>query len=628
MEGAGMPGRPEPFQVEAIASPGNESRRPGEGQDRAGAASRESEERYRSMFQTMDAGFCVVQMLFDEDDNPVDYRFVEVNPAFERQTGLHEAVGKRMRELAPGHEKHWFEIYGRVAITGEPVTFAHEAEALGGRWFQVNAFRIDDPGRRNVAVLFTDITEAKRTETMLRASEERLRHAIEIETVGVIFFRADGAITFANEAFLRMSGYTHDDVVNGRVRWDEMTPPEWMPHSLRAVDEFLTHGRTTPYEKEYIRKNGSRRWALFAASRLDDDEGVEFIIDITKVKRSEVERSRLAAIVESSRDAIIGVDMRGRITDWNPAAQELYGYRAAEVIGRDIEVLIPEERTSERFGVLVRLRQGEDLPPFETERLRKDRSLVNVEIRVSPIRDAADQIVGAAVIARDVTARKHLERVHEDFVAMVSHDLRSPVTVLHGRTQLMRRRGKYDEKGLDAMLEQIRRMERLITDLQEVVKFEAGAIELSQSSEELGDLARDAVERARVQDSGHTVRLIRPETPVVGEWDRDRLGQVFDNLLGNAVKYSPDGGEIVVRVATVEGEARLCVRDHGDGIPEATLPNLFERFYRADNAGSASGLGLGLYIARMLVEAHGGRIWATSEPGAGSVFTIALPVES
>ncbi len=505
MEGSGTPERSIPAPVESIVTSGYEPQHSTEDRSRADAGSRESEERYRSMFQQIDEGFCVIQMLFDEADNPVDYRFLEVNPAFERQTGIHEPVGKCIKELAPDHEKHWFEVYGQVATTGESIRFVHEAQALGGRWFNVNAFRMGEPESRTLAILFSDITGAK---------------------------------------------------------------------------------------------------------------------------RAEAERSRLAAIVESSRDAIIGVDMKGRITDWNPAAQKLYGYRAAEVVGRDVEVLIPEERTAERFGVLARLRQGEDIPPFETERQRKDGSRVDVEIRVSPIRDATDQIVGAAVVTRDVTTRKHLERVHEDFVAMVSHDLRSPVTVLHGRTQLMRRRGQYDEKGLDGMLEQIRRMEHLITDLQEVVKFESGAIELSRSSEELGDLARDAVERSRIQDSGHTVRLIRPETPVAGEWDRDRLGQVLDNLLGNAVKYSPDGGEIIIRVATVDGEARLCVRDQGDGIPEATLPNLFERFFRADNAGGASGLGLGLYIARMLVEAHGGRIWATSEPGEGSVFTIALPLES
>jgi PAS domain S-box-containing protein len=457
------------------------------------------------MFQMMDEGFCIVQVLFDGEDHAVDYRFLEVNPAFERQTGLQDVVGRTAKEQVPELEAGWFQVYGRVATTGDPVRFVHDARSMEGRWFNVNAFRVGEPESRTIAILFTDITI---------------------------------------------------------------------------------------------------------------------------MKRAEAERSRLAAIVESSRDAIIGVGLDGRISDWNPAAQKLYGYSAVEIVEQDIEVLIPEKRTNERVGVLARLREGEDLPPFETERQRKDGSLVDVEIRVSPIRDDADQIVGAAVIARDVTTRKQLERVQEDFVAMVSHDLRSPVTVLHGRTQLMRRRGQYDEKGLDAMLEQIRRMERLITDLQEVVKFEAGAIELNRLSEELGDLARDAVERARVQDSGHTIRVIRPETPVAGTWDRDRLGQVLDNLLGNAVKYSPQGREIVVRVAIVDGEARLCVRDQGDGIPAATLPNLFERFFRADNAGSASGLGLGLYIARMLVEAHGGRIWATSEPGEGSVFTIALPLES
>ena len=505
MEGSGTLGRPEPSPVEAPVSPEHEPQLPGEDRSGAEAASRGSEECYRSMFQMMDEGFCIVQVLFDGEDHAVDYRFLEVNPAFERQTGLQDVVGRTAKEQVPELEAGWFQVYGRVATTGDPVRFVHDARSMEGRWFNVNAFRVGEPESRTIAILFTDIT------IMMRA---------------------------------------------------------------------------------------------------------------------EAERSRLAAIVESSRDAIIGVGLDGRISDWNPAAQKLYGYSAVEIVEQDIEVLIPEKRTNERVGVLARLREGEDLPPFETERQRKDGSLVDVEIRVSPIRDDADQIVGAAVIARDVTTRKQLERVQEDFVAMVSHDLRSPVTVLHGRTQLMRRRGQYDEKGLDAMLEQIRRMERLITDLQEVVKFEAGAIELNRLSEELGDLARDAVERARVQDSGHTIRVIRPETPVAGTWDRDRLGQVLDNLLGNAVKYSPQGREIVVRVAIVDGEARLCVRDQGDGIPAATLPNLFERFFRADNAGSASGLGLGLYIARMLVEAHGGRIWATSEPGEGSVFTIALPLES
>jgi PAS domain S-box-containing protein len=143
-----------------------------------------------------------------------------------------------------------------------------------------------------------DVTERKRAEEKLLKSEERLQRAIGIETVGVIFFKADGSITDSNDAFLRMSGYSREDLEQGKVRWDLMTPPEWMPHSLKAVEEFESTGRTKPYEKEFVRKDGSRWWALFAATRLDDEEGVEFIIDITERKRAQEEHERLHEVLK------------------------------------------------------------------------------------------------------------------------------------------------------------------------------------------------------------------------------------------------------------------------------------------------------------------------------------------
>ncbi|HET7271210.1 MAG TPA: PAS domain S-box protein, partial [Rubrobacter sp.] len=159
-----------------------------------------------------------------------------------------------------------------------------------------------------------DVSERKRAEEKLRESEGRLQRAIEIETVGVIFFKTDGSITDANDAFLRMSGYSREDLVEGLVRWDEMTPPEWMPHSLKAIEEFRSTGRTIPYEKEYIRKDGSLWCALFAATRLDEEEGVEFIIDITERKRAEEElqksNERITNILESITDAFFAVDSR------------------------------------------------------------------------------------------------------------------------------------------------------------------------------------------------------------------------------------------------------------------------------------------------------------------------------
>jgi signal transduction histidine kinase len=226
---------------------------------------------------------------------------------------------------------------------------------------------------------------------------------------------------------------------------------------------------------------------------------------------------------------------------------------------------------------------------------------------------------------RDVTERKRLDQAQQDFVAMAGHDLASPLTVLRARAQLLQRRQRYDEESIAAILEQTARMDRLIGDLRELAQVEGGGLSMQREAVDLVALAQEAVERARTTPTGHAVRLAAPAMPVVAG-DRDRLGQVLDNLLGNAVKYSPPGGEVLVTVEVVGGEAWLRVTDQGPGIPAEALPRLFERFYRGQHAAEEAGLGLGLYISRMLVEAHGGRIWVGSEPGAGSTFIIALPL--
>src|SRR5262249_8978841 len=156
----------------------------------AEAELRESEQNYRTLFESIDEGFCAIEVLFDQNEKPVDYRFLQISPSFERQTGIKNAVGRRMREIAPQHEEHWFEIYGRIALTGEPMRFENEAKQLG-RWYDVYAFRVEDPQRRRVGILFNDITERKRAEAEARDSERRYRevqaelaHASRVATMG------------------------------------------------------------------------------------------------------------------------------------------------------------------------------------------------------------------------------------------------------------------------------------------------------------------------------------------------------------------------------------------------------------------------------------------------------------
>jgi PAS domain S-box-containing protein len=249
-----------------------------------------------------------------------------------------------------------------------------------------------------------DVTERKQADEKLRQSEERLRRAIEIETVGVIFFKTDGSITNANDAFLRMSGYSREDLAEGLVRWDEMTPPEWMPHSLKAIEEFESTGRTIPYEKEFVRKDGSRWWALFAATRLDEEEGVEFIIDITQSKRAEEELrksgERITNILESITDAFVAVDRQWRFTYINERALTTLQRTREELLGKNMWEEFPEAVGLPAYREYHRAMTSGNSVHFEEFNPWLD---IWVEINAYPSEG------GLAIYFRDITERKRAE---------------------------------------------------------------------------------------------------------------------------------------------------------------------------------------------------------------------------
>jgi PAS domain S-box-containing protein len=191
---------------------------------RAEAELRESEQNYRTLFESIDEGFCTIEVLFDQNEKPVDYRFLQISPSFERQTGIKNAAGRRMREIAPQHEEHWFEIYGRIALTGEPMRFENEAKQLG-RWYDVYAFRVEDPKRRRVGILFNDITERKRAEAEARDSERRYRevqaelaHASRVATTGQLM------ASIAHEIKQPIAAVVND--AQAGLNWLDAQPPD------------------------------------------------------------------------------------------------------------------------------------------------------------------------------------------------------------------------------------------------------------------------------------------------------------------------------------------------------------------------------------------------------------------
>jgi PAS domain S-box-containing protein len=348
------------------------------------------------------------------------------------------------------------------------------------------------------------------------------------------------------------------------------------------------------------------------------------IVNATIHRGAQVAEAHYRGMFEGAADAIAVVDTDGNYIDVNPAMAELTGYSREELLA----IRAGDGQLTSNGSPLGQPRFAEvrQTGAFrgEMELRRKDGTIVPVESVIRSI-DLPD---GTAFInmMRDISRRRELERTQREFMAIVTHELKGPLTSIKGFAQLMRRQATYSVRAVDAILLQVGQIDRLVNDMLDAARSDADRLELQLDRVDLLDVARAAVEPAAATTTIHNIRLETSQTEIVGDWDRERLVQVFSNLLSNAIKYSPQGGEIVVAIDQIDGEARVSVSDSGIGIPRDALPRMFERFYRVERAGrSIKGLGLGLYITRSLIEAHGGRISVTSEEGRGSTFTFTLP---
>ena len=458
-----------------------------------------------------------------------------------------------------------------------------------------------------------------------QAAEARYRGLFEGVADAILAVDAEGRIRDFNAAASELLGYQREELLGSRL--EDLVPPGADGTAVDVLWRPL--GGSWRGELELRRKDGSVVPVEARTTVVDLPAGpvsLSVVRDPSERHRAAVDRQRLAAIVDSSDDVIIGKMLDGTVTSWNKAAERLYGYTAQEMIGQSISRIFPPAQVGDLWGYLERLRRGERIAHHDVVRIAKGGRQIDVSLSMSPVTDAAGRIVGAASIAQDISERKRMEATQSDFLAMVSHDLRSPLTVIRASAQLLQRRGEYREATVETILEYADRMARLIDDLADLVRLDEGHLPLQREPLDLVALARQCAAAAEKQSARHAVRIEEPDTAICGAWDRVRLGQVVENLLGNALKHGAEQGEVVVRVEEREGEALLSVRDAGPGIDPEHVPHLFDRFYRASDR--SPGLGLGLYISRILVKAHGGRIWVESQPGQGSTFTIALPLNS
>jgi PAS domain S-box-containing protein len=356
-------------------------------------------------------------------------------------------------------------------------------------------------------------------------------------------------------------------------------------------------------------------------------------------------QAMLAAIVDSSDDAIISKNLNGIITSWNASAERIFEHKESEVIGKHISIIIPPDRLSEEALIIGRIRQGQRVEHYETIRMTKTGKMLNISLTVSPIKNAAGIVIGASKIARDITERvmiekklkeyadqlQKLNRHKDEFIGMAGHELKTPLTSVSAYLQLL---DKADIEGdnkrfVSKALQNVSKLTTLVTDLLDVSKIEAGKLQMHIENFDLVELVAESVDNFRHITVSHAIEFETTKAPIYVNGDRTRIEQVMVNFLTNAVKYSPEAKDIEVQMKRTDSDVIVSVHDKGIGVAEDQLDKLFSRFYRADELpGTISGLGIGLYISKEIIQRHGGKIWVESELGRGSAFYFSLPIVS
>ncbi len=478
--------------------------------------------------------------------------------------------------------------------------------------------------------LATTNEELLKTQEELRRSEKLFR-SIALNIPGSLIIVID-----RSHRYLTIEGDIMTKLGYDRHNYEGKHPSEISPERYEIARPL--YDRVLAGEKFSVeRKTETGEFYLvhFVPLKNDDDQidsGLIITLDITEIKQAEEKSAKLATIVETSDDAIVSKTLESVITSWNAAAERMFGYTEKEMIGQTIYKIIPEDRQEEEPGILARLSTGERVDHFETKRLTKDGRLLDVSLTISPIMDKQGQIIGLSKIARDITEKKLEEQRKNDFIGMVSHELKTPLTSLTAIIQMAQRKlSQQDDRvffeAMEKANQQAKRMAAMINGFLNVSRLEAGKLLIDKRTFDLDQLLREILEEIRLTVTSHSFNLEDCDHITVNG-DRDRIASVISNLISNAIKYSPKGKLINIHCNLKDNKVIVSVKDEGMGIKPDDLAHIFDRYYRAEtnNTRHISGFGIGLYLSKEIITLHGGEIWAESDFDKGSTFYFSLPL--
>jgi len=540
-------------------------------QTRALQALQASEYQYRTLFETIDQGFCICQMLFDENGEPCDYRFLEVNPVFEQMTGLEQATGKTALELIPNLENFWIQIYGRVALTGEAVRFEHESKAMN-RWFNVSAFRFDEAQNHKFALLFTNITTRKQAEADLKERSEHIQ----------ILYETTRDLLLTNQPL------TSIETLFAKLK------------SLIGLDVYFSYMVDEEQQKLHL---------MFSGGISDETaRSIEWL---------EIGQATCGTVAQQKRQIV-----QSNLQQSTDPKTELV--RSLGLTAYSCQPLIAQGKLygTLSFGSITRT----EFTLAETKLFQAICDQIAIALERSELVSSLQQ---------QTEELKRLNRLKDEFLAALSHELRTPLNPIQGWTKMLKSGSLNPTKTTEALTiieRNVKQQLALVDDLLDISRVVQGQFKLTFQSVDLVPILNAAIDTVRFTAIAKslTLEFHSPSdviTQVMG--DETRLQQVFWNLLANAIKFTPNDGRVDIRLEQIQNNAQISITDTGIGISAEFLPHVFDRFRQADGSSTRryGGLGLGLALVKHLVELHGGTVSAESlGEGRGATFNVKLPL--
>ena len=488
------------------------------------------------------------------------------------------------------------------------------------------------------------VTEMERKESLLlelKESDTRMKMAISSTNMGTWEYSPSQSYLYLSAEASSILGFPEEQTVDYASFLRIVVPQERIRvHKGLNASVKATGNETYSTKFKIIRPSDqAERWLhlqgkITLKSNQKTSRFIGTVLDITETVLAEEKNSRLLAIIDSSNDAIISFNLEGKITSWNNAAEDIFGFQQEEVIGSTAHALIPDEKHQELTDLLAKVAHGERVHQLETRLLTKDQGEIEVAITLSPIKEATGKIIGFSKIVRDITEKKHEEQRKNSFIAMVSHEIKTPITAVTAYLQMLLQKAQKEQDTfyinmLSRADVKVKKMTAMVQDFLNVTRLEEGKLQILKQEFELAPLIKEIAEDGQFLSNQHIINIVNCDELKVYA-DKEKLGHVLSNLLSNAIKYSPKGGLIFIKCETIAKKVRVSITDQGIGIKKSDQKRIFERFYRVDdeNEYTASGFGIGLYLASEILAYHNSQIHINSKENKGSTFFFDLEISS